>query len=84
MSRYIDADKLMSEFHRYAWDTEDLHIDLIEDIVNDEPTADVVEVVRCKDCRLYNTDNCYMIHGQRMNRDLFEDDYCSYGEREGT
>ena len=43
---------------------------------------DVVHVVRCKDCRLYNTDNCYMIHGQRMNRDLFEDDYCSYGERE--
>lgn len=46
-----------------------------------EALSNSVEVVRCKDCRLYNTDNCYMIHGQRMNRDLFEDDFCSYGER---
>ena len=65
----VDADDILRHLHK--------SIDVIKNI----PSADVVEVVRCKDCRLYNTDNCYMIHGQRMNRDLFEDDFCSYGER---
>lgn len=48
MSRYIDADNLMDEFDRCAkeYETEDFHIDLIADIVNDEPTADVRENVK--------------------------------------
>ena len=45
------------------------------------PSADVVEVVRCKDCKKYNTDDCMMIHGKKMNRNIFANDYCSYGER---
>lgn len=47
----------------------------------DAPTADVVEVVKCKDCKKYNTDDCMMIHGKKMNRNIFANDYCSYGER---
>lgn len=48
------------------------------------PSADVVEVVRCRDCK------CYEIHkpSVTMNceRDgrlipMMPDDYCSYGER---
>lgn len=42
---------------------------------------DVVEVVSCKDCKRYNTDDCFMIHGKKMNRNLFDDDFCSYGEK---
>lgn len=45
------------------------------------PSADVVEVVRCKDCKKYNMDDCMMIHGKKMNRNIFANDYCSYGER---
>lgn len=45
------------------------------------PTADVVEVVRCKRCKKYNTDDCMMIHGKKMNRNIFANDFCSYGER---
>lgn len=43
--------------------------------------VNVVEVVRCKDCKKYNTDDCMMIHGKKMNRNIFANDYCSYGER---
>ena len=52
-----------------------------------KPTADVVEVVRCRDCAHYLDGKCYVknrsplfkydvnIHSRK------EDDYCSYGER---
>ena len=41
------------------------------------PTADVVEVVRCKDCK-YRKKNTFCLHNMR-----YEDDngFCSYGER---
>ena len=49
------------------------------DIIMMQPTADVVEVIRCKDCERYNKPRlkycsltlCYMQ----------SDDYCSYGKR---
>ena len=49
--------------------------------LEEQPSADVVEVVRCKDCKKYNTDDCMMIHGKKMNRNIFANDFCSYGER---
>ena len=44
------------------------------------PTADVVEVVRCKDCK-YRKKNTFCLHNMR-----YEDDngFCSYGERADT
>ena len=55
------------------------------------PTADVVEVVRCKDCKYYipkeNLADEYAnpigADGLCDNTDKYtdEDDYCSYGER---
>lgn len=41
----------------------------------------LVEVVRCKDCKKRNTRTCMMNNNVGMNKDLFDDDYCSYGER---
>lgn len=50
MSRYIDANKI-----RYMWQYNDdgTHHDgvTLESIIDRIPTADVVEVVRCKDCK---------------------------------
>lgn len=42
------------------------------------PTADVVEVVRCKDCKHYKDEhsNCWLMRVKMM-----PSDYCSYGER---
>lgn len=42
------------------------------------PTDDVVEVVRCKDCKHYKGEqsNCWL-----MRAKMQPTDYCSYGER---
>lgn len=53
--------------------------------VNEMPSADVVEVVRCKDCKHYTTDNgggCNKENGGLMF--ATETDFCSYGERKET
>lgn len=44
-----------------------------EDIDN-APTVDAVEVVRCKNCRKFKTYGCRMVASGY-------DDFCSYGER---
>lgn len=47
------------------------------------PAADVVEVVRCKDCKHYQKD---MLFGNAYcdGRQVKPDDFCSYGERKET
>lgn len=62
-----------------------------KDIMN-IPAADVVEVVRCKDCKYahywYGNDNigntkylCHYIEYDIFYPDVFADDFCSRGER---
>lgn len=50
------------------------------DWVKDIPSADVVEVVRCKDCKYHAefSSKCNKLHLTPMR----PNDYCSYGERE--
>ena len=54
--------------------------------IEDFPTEDVVEVVRCKDCKYNNTIAC-PTYIDNMNGDatqiLSGSDYCSRGERRG-
>lgn len=45
--------------------------------VADSPTADVVEVVMCRDCKEYQTPYCPLCHVYKVE----DNDYCSYGER---
>ncbi len=52
-----------------------------------EKLADLVEVVRCKDCKYYDDGEC-TCHSEPHDRiyerwtvDVYENDYCSYGER---
>jgi hypothetical protein len=49
------------------------------------PTADVVEVVRCKDCKHYKTPECAMWLECSACGGQWDwcnpNDYCSYGER---
>lgn len=86
MSRYIDADKI-------PWT--DLNDNLNSNIkvlvtfaekVNRMPTADVVEVVRCKDCKYATYDKSidrYDCRNWGSDGDEYTeaDDFCSYGER---
>lgn len=40
-----------------------------------KPAAEVVPVVRCKDCKFWDFGDCYRLELSRP------DDFCSYGER---
>ena len=79
--RYIDANKLIDlATHEGAYGYVDVY-----DIYN-TPTADVVEVVRCKDCKWAEpyragSGNVYFACKEFDAHSLSDDDYCSYGER---
>lgn len=66
MSRYIDADLIGDRVSNGLVDYE---------VIKKIPTADVVEVVRCKDCK-YEDTCCRMIRNEKK-----PSDYCSFGER---
>ena len=51
-----------------------------------KPTADVVEVVRCKDCKhwIYWADCKYCTCDIHHHKNMTINDFCSYGERKDT
>ena len=81
MARLIDADKLGmyladDQLANRGW--RDDVCELLDDVMyalEEAPTIDAVEVVRCKDCRYWNNGDCYRLELSRP------DDFCSYGER---
>lgn len=70
MSRYIDADALDNLYTA-------THDELIF-AIEEAPTADVVEVVRCKDCKWYVDEGMYCANDIIVQFDHF---YCYNGER---
>lgn len=49
--------------------------------IDDAPTVDAVEVVRCKDCRYYDAENHNCLDEMAYARIWNKDDYCSFAER---
>ena len=54
--------------------------------LEEAPSADVVEVVRCKDCKYGSPNGVYGCRLERYNFNdesvrMYGEDYCSYGER---
>ena len=93
MAEYIDRAELISNLKEFA--NEQL-TPLIENLIQKQPTADVVEVVRCKDCKYWHQKTGYCLkHSYFKDADgmscspadsrdftfFNEDDFCSYGER---
>lgn len=86
MRRYIDADLLLAQcrrnplFERTEKDKGMIYIE--RSIIDDTPTADVVEVVRCKDCRnsreSYDEEIWFCMH---FADTVDSESFCSYGER---
>ena len=79
MSRYIDAviaAEKVSEKHN-------IPLSELVDTFAEMPSADVVEVVRCKDCKEYNTYSCAEGFGwcEAFGLGKTDDQFCSYGER---
>lgn len=76
MSRLIDADKL--ERQEY-WGNERCFDYVDAEDIDNAPTVDAVEVVRCKDCKHEFGGSCILCGFQKRK----PDDFCSYGERKG-
>lgn len=53
--------------------------------IMNQTAADVVEVVRCRDCKHRGTDECiFHIKGEPADEELLkklDNDFCSYGEK---
>lgn len=89
MSRYIDADKLQKDGWKLRREKHGLLTSTYETMELDcVPTADVVEVVRCKDCKYYTLkpqQTSRVTSVRRCNRSAIvctkPDDFCSFGER---
>ena len=91
MSRYIDADKLQRDL-AYRWYDAPKRLSGIKVsmLIDEQPTADVAEVVRCKDCKHYKTNipcvgghynGCIEWLNEGCAAEVNEDDFCSYGEK---
>lgn len=65
MSEYIDREKLLRDIEHYH-----LSDGKFQHWIEIQPAADVVPVVRCKDCKYYKRCNL-----------MTDDDFCSDGER---
>ena len=85
MSRYIDREDLLNNLKQFA---PEYLKPFIVSLVEKQPTADVAEVVRCKDCIFYapyelegceGQGNCSQLIGLEF---CVEDDFfCGYGAR---
>ena len=82
--RLIDADELKEEL-------KDMDFVLVnhnvEDWIDEQPTVDAVEVVRCRDCLWANTNlfakELGIVYCNNYGKRKKQDDFCSEGERRG-
>ena len=86
---YIDREKAKEFIKQYLYasiDSGQRELDIVDGgvdickVIDDTPTADVVEVVRCKDCDRSAEYKDYYLCGVD-NRAVNADSFCSYGER---
>ena len=86
MARYIDADAFRNTI---MCQPKNMSVNYVLELVSKAPTADVVEVVRCKDCLYWETETEPIgiecdpgedAHYCDMGGITRSADYCSYGD----
>lgn len=87
MAKYVDCEKAIEMFNRYfhnlqGYEAQILVCDMKQAFL-ELPTADVVEVVRCKDCLYFECKSgsygtCE--HWHTNSQDIFDLNYCGYAE----
>lgn len=78
MPKYIDSEALK----RDLIDNRNFYPAIVANAIEHAPACDVVEVVRCKDCKKkmpYGQDGSF--YCDKMLYHANPDDFCSYGER---
>lgn len=92
MARYIDADMLIKKIFPIGLVDDgkyNINAKAVKVAIDNAPTADVVEVVRCKDCvhcQEYMNFRMEKYLGCNGNRDIYKvtpTHFCSYGKRKG-
>lgn len=80
MATYIEKEKLIDEIRSKDFFSEQVKM-LSSYIISSQPEADVVPVVRCLNCRFY--DSFYKECGMCRKSDCWTtiNEYCSKGER---
>ena len=88
--RYVNYDKLLEERHRLGLDEMSMvhKVNAFNQFIDHLPTADVVEVVRCKECDYRQTHICAITGIKTLFCDYWdkpyaveEEHYCGYGKR---
>lgn len=83
MAEYIEREVAIDFVNNYTPNIDgETTIQCVKTALKNAPTADVVPVVRCKDCKRARPlifKNFYFCRKYRVCRKT--DDYCSYGER---
>ena len=85
--KYLYTEDFLDLFYVASAGQDKMFVKVVEQVVEDTPTADVVEVVRCKDCK-----QCYEKRTKRGNQlmrfcmrmdgneyQVNANDFCSYG-----
>ena len=83
--RLIDADALWRKFESEPWYDNADRDEIALPLVDEAPTVDAVEVVRCRECRYRFKNNGHDKSGCPIidaNIWMDDDDFCSHGERE--
>ena len=79
MAEYVDREKMLKYIEENntadEWIAGQYNADWIYSFIESQPTADVVGVVRCKDCQSYNGHRYCNYHADPV----MDDDFCSYG-----
>ena len=89
MDEYIKREDAIDAVLDLYCDTPDIDLscEKFEAAILKIPAADVVPVVRCKDCRLRGREECAMFYryecGEQHTWET-DNDFCSYGEKIGT
>lgn len=87
MTRYIDADALKKDISEWCYVIGKPHLlgrAEVMTVIDGSITANVVEVVRCRDCKHRVEGSKICAHPKAVGWDAIEpedDDFCSYGER---
>ena len=82
MPRYIDADNVKPKGISVFDQNLEILVPLsdVREALQMTPAADVVEVVRCKDCKWFNKTGCAISIVDETDKPT-ENDYCSFAER---
>lgn len=87
MAEYIKREAAVDAASAVYYDTPDVNLsaEKFEAAINAIPAADVVEVVRCKDCKYAYINSFSAASGIVLcssgAKVMQQDDFCSYGER---